>query len=558
MALAFMGMLLFPVPSFAQLCPADTASIISTFAGGGSGGDGGPATSALLQGPFSVAVDPAGNVYVSEFGNDDIRKINTAGIISTYAGTGGTGGYSGDGGPATSAKLSAPTSIAFDSLGDLFIADFGNNAVREVNTAGIISTFAGNGTGGDTGDGGPATAAEIHDYCLAIDQFNNVIFTDPFSHVIRRVTPAGAISTIAGTGTQGYSGNGGLATAAELNEPEGVCFDNGAASIIFWDDRNFYVREIDSCGIINTIAGTGVSGYSGDGGPALNATFEDAEGLAYLNGNLYLSDWSSGMVRMINDCGVINHLGGTGFGSDAGDGGPFSAATLAEPEGIAFDAAGNLYIAEVAGGVRKVAADCAPSPTPACVVAATAVPACTQPLPPTPLPSASPTLSPTPSITPSRTVTRTVTRTPTHTATPSLTETRTPTLRPSPTISPTATDTATPGPTATPAPPTMTPVPTEALGLTAAYPNPDPSRGPVWLPYVLTCDAEVAIRIYDVAGETVRDLAPFAGLGGANEEYWDGLNSDARMVASGVYIAHITAEAQGQERDAWVKLAVLR
>ncbi|HTB23470.1 MAG TPA: FlgD immunoglobulin-like domain containing protein [bacterium] len=188
---------------------------------------------------------------------------------------------------------------------------------------------------------------------------------------------------------------------------------------------------------------------------------------------------------------------------------------------FSYDMTGVLQLVEI-----EAAASCLPTPT--------------QTAPPSPTPSSTPSATPSPSASP----TRSSSPSPARTATPS--------------SALTATDTPTPGPSPTPAPPTATPAPESYLSLTAAYPNPDPSHGPVWLPYVLTCDAGVDIRIYDVAGETVRDLAPFPGLTGQNEEYWDGKNSSGNLVASGVYIGHITARAFGQTQDAWVKMAVTR
>ena len=550
-----LGLLLaLPGLGHCQTCCADSDSIVSTFAGtgvSGYSGDGGPANTATLSTPWSVVLDAAGNLYIADYGNNVVRMVSPGGIISTFAGN-GTSGHSGDGGPATAAALSAPTFLAFDSSGNLYISD-GYTEIREVTPGGIISRFAGNGTLGYTGDGGAATAAEINCYDLAVDPYNNVVFTDANDHVIRKVSTGGTISTIAGNGTRGYSGDGGPATAAELNAPEGVVFDNGAGSIYFWDDLNYYVRKIDSCGVISTVAGNGVGSESGDGGPALGAGFADSEGLAFCGGNLYLSDWPTGTVRMINSCGNINLVGGViSADSDTGDGGPFSAATFDESEGIVFDPSGDLYLADLGNNkVRLISKDCAPSPTPACTVLPTASPACTKAaVPGTPTPTPSITTTSTPSGTPSNS------GTPTPSASPSATATNSPTATLSPTmsVSPTHTLSSTVTPTFSP-----TPLP---LLLTPHYPNPNPagSEG-IWLPYTISTPAWVDLEVFDVAGEKVRsfDTDPDFEAAGDHERYWDLRNSSGTQVASGIFLVRIHARSpRNEQASVWEKCAVVR
>ena len=236
-----------------------TTGVITIIAGNGTlgySGDGGPATSAQLYLPEDVAVDGSGNIYIADCYNHVIRKINSAGTISTVVGT-GVGGYSGDGGLATSATLHQPIGVAIDRSGNMYVVDVCN--VRKINTSGVISTIAGIGTWyGDSGDGGPATAAYL---CgpqgIAVDPIGNIYVTEQASSgmgsKIRKIDTAGIISTIAGTGVVGYTGDGGFATLAELNSPYHIKID--IAGNIFFSDGSNTVRKISPSGIINTVAG---------------------------------------------------------------------------------------------------------------------------------------------------------------------------------------------------------------------------------------------------------------------------------------------------------------
>ena len=251
------------------------SAVLRTFTGtgaGGSGGDGGSATSAQLNGPQGVIIDSlTGNVFVADSNNQKIRKISSTGIITTYAGV-GTKGYSGDNGAATSAKLSVPQSIVIGNDGMLYIADYSNHVIRLVTTTGIITTIAGTGTLGHSGDGGMATSATLHSPSgVAFDTAgNNLYIADSLNSAIRLVTSAGIITTYAGTlASGGYSGNGGPATSAHLGTPEAVVWQSG--SLYIADGAKNSVRLVSSDGIITTFAGTGTRGSSGDGGPASNA-----------------------------------------------------------------------------------------------------------------------------------------------------------------------------------------------------------------------------------------------------------------------------------------------
>jgi sugar lactone lactonase YvrE len=353
------------------------AGIISTIAGNGStgfSGDGGPATAAQLFYPYGVAVDAAGNLFFADGGNTRIRKVTPAGIISTVAGN-GIGGFSGDGGPATAAQLSGPRGVAVDAAGNLFFAKIYTNRIRKVTPAGIISTVAGSGSpyapGGFSGDGGQATSAQLNGPSgVAVDAAGNLFFADGDNQRIRKVTPAGIISTVAGNGitdfygASGFSGDGGLATAAQLNYPRGVAVD-AAGNLFIADTGNNRIREVTPAGFIGTVAGNGTSGFSGDDGPATAAQLYGPYGVAVdAAGNLFIADTLNVRIRKVTPAGVISTVAGNGSSGFSGDGGPATAAQLAGPDqrgyassGVAVDAAGNLFIADTYNNrIRKVTA----------------------------------------------------------------------------------------------------------------------------------------------------------------------------------------------------------
>lgn len=324
--------------------------IISTAAGtgiGGYSGDGGPATAAQLNHPGQITADASGNIYIAELNNNVIRKISISGIISTVAGT-GVAGYSGDGGPATAAKLNSPYGIAIDGAGNLYIGDFNNQRVRKVNTSGIISTVAGTGTGGYGGDGGPAAAATLwNPGFLNVDGTGNVYVCDNQNQRVRKINVAtGIITTVAGNGTAGYSGDGGPATSARLSYPNGIFID-GVGIMYIGDASNNVIRKVNSSGIISTIAGTGVAGYSGDGGPATAAMLNLSSNL-YVDaaGNILFADTYNERVRKINTSGIITTIAGTGVAGYSGDGGLATAAQLNRPDGVVIAPSGKIYISE--------------------------------------------------------------------------------------------------------------------------------------------------------------------------------------------------------------------
>ncbi|SED12939.1 Ig-like domain (group 3) [Nocardioides exalbidus] len=328
---------------------------IRTIAGTGTpgfSGDGGAATSARLIYPSNLAVDGAGNVYVVDNGNNRIRKVATDGTITTVAGN-GTGGFSGDGGPATSAQLNNPYSIAVDAAGTLYIGDDGNNRIRKVDLQGTITTYGGTGISGFSGDGGPATLARLRVASMAIDAAGTVYFTDQGNGYVRKITPDGIITTIAGTGTSGYSGDGGPGTSAQIRSPYGVGVD-AAGNVYFAEISNHVIRKVTPQGIISTYAGTGVAGSTGDGGQATLARLSTPGGMAVdASGNVFFNQFGTNQVRKVAPDGVISTVAGTGTAGYTGDGGPSRSAQLNDTEGLAIDAAGNLYLADSSNNVVR-------------------------------------------------------------------------------------------------------------------------------------------------------------------------------------------------------------
>jgi uncharacterized protein (TIGR03437 family) len=335
--------------AFTLAVVAAGSSIITTVAGTGStgfSGDGGPATSARLYWPYGVTVDGSGNIYIADWSNNRVRKVSPSGIISTVAGT-GTAGYAGDGGPATSANLNSPYGTAVDGSGNLFIADENNNRIRKVSPSGIITTVAGTGSSSFSGDGGPATSAQLNSpHNVTLDGSGNLYFSDSSNNRIRKVSSTGIISTVAGNGGSSSSGDGGPATSAQLNWPHGVALD-GSGNLYIGDYDNNRIRKVSSSGIITTVAGTGTGGFSGDGGPATSAQLYNPNGVVLDgSGNLYFSDFSNNRIRKVSPSGIITTVAGTGSSGFSGDGGPATSAQLSEPSGLAMDGSGNLFIAD--------------------------------------------------------------------------------------------------------------------------------------------------------------------------------------------------------------------
>jgi sugar lactone lactonase YvrE len=338
---------------------AQSGGVISTVAGNGTWGysrDGGPATSAQLYYPYGVAVDTAGNLFIADYFNKRVRKVTPGGVISTVAGN-GTWGFSGDGGPANSAQLSGPYGVAVDTPANMFIADSNNNRIRKVTPGGVISTVAGNGTSGFSGDGGPANSAQLSSpYGIAVDAAGNLFIADYGNQRIRKVTPGGIISTVAGNGTSGFSGDGGPANSAQLYNPSGVAVDT-AGNLFIADQGNNCVRKVTPGGVISTVAGNGAWGFSGDGGPANSAQLYGPAGVAVdTAGNLFIADSGNQRIRKVTLGGVISTVAGNGTEGFSGDGGTATSAQLHNPSGVTVDTAGNLFIGDTGNQrVRKVA-----------------------------------------------------------------------------------------------------------------------------------------------------------------------------------------------------------
>ncbi len=322
------------------------AQYITTIAGNGTfgySGDNGPATDAALKHPRDVAVDDSGTVYIADEISSCIRRIDKYGIITTYVGVEGSSGYSGDNGPATNAQLSYVTGIGLDKKGNLYFADFANQRIRKVSVAGIITTIAGNGGVGYTGDNGPATDATLHiPRDAACDKWGNVYFADYGNNCIRKIDTSGIVTTIAGTGITGYTGDNGPATAAKIDQPLKLDIDT-FGNVYFTTVGQ--VRKVDLSGIITTFSGNGSAGYSGDDGPA-TAAQTSSEGICISqSGDIYISEIGQNVIRKIGNDGIIHRVAGipgiSGFG---GDGGPATAATFSFTPGVAVDQHGNIYI----------------------------------------------------------------------------------------------------------------------------------------------------------------------------------------------------------------------
>jgi uncharacterized protein (TIGR03437 family) len=323
----------------------------------GHTGDGGPATSASLLGPLSVAVDSSDNLYILDSAGGYVRKVTPDGVISTIAGT-GSSGYNGDNIPATTAMFYHPYALTLDSAGSLYIADTNNNRIRKITTDGIVTTVAGNGKAGYNGDNIQATSASLnYPIGVAVDAAGNLYIADADNQLVRMVSPQGIITTVAGV----LRGSGQVSFADDIPAvnagiiPEGIAID-AAGNLLLSDFATNRVRKVSN-GVITTIAGNGTQDFSGDGGSALQATLNSPTGLAVdADGNVYIGDSQNERVRKLTLDGNIGTAAGNGLFRYSGDGGPATSATLYLPYSIARDKSGNLYIVEPEQSrVRKVA-----------------------------------------------------------------------------------------------------------------------------------------------------------------------------------------------------------
>jgi uncharacterized protein (TIGR03437 family) len=343
---------------FALLTAASAQSqTITTYAGNGAvsfSGDGGLASSAALNHPKGLAFDGSGNLYIADSDNYRVRQVSPTGVITTIAGT-GNNVYSGDGGNPLFASFSDLSGVAVDFSGNIYIADSSNRRIRKI-ANGIVTTIAGIGVQGFSGDGGPATSAMLgRAEAIAVDTGGNLYYADSVNQRIRKIASSGIISTVAGNGVAGYSGDGGPATSASLNFPVGLALDSGG-NIYIADANNSRVRKVTPSGIISTIAGNGQEGFSGDGGAAVSASLNlPSDVLVDGGGNLYIADAGNNRIRKVTSSGQISTIAGTVNNGFAGDGGPAAQATLNYPWGLAMDASGGLYLSEDSNSrVRKI------------------------------------------------------------------------------------------------------------------------------------------------------------------------------------------------------------
>ena len=328
-----------------RITPTATGTLIETVADNGTGGfqgDGGLVASAEIDTPWGLAFDSAGNLYIAEEGTSQcVRQVPPGGIFSTVA---GATHFAGDGGPATQARLSFPASVASDGSGNLYIADTQNHRIRQVTQGGNISTIAGNGTSGSAGDGGQAANATVTDPIgFSLDGAGNLYFSDSAANRVRMITPGGIISTVAGNGSAGSSGDGGPATSASLSSPQGLAVDSNK-NLYIADQANQKVRMVSAKGIISTVAGTGTSGFSGDGGLATSAKLSYPADVAVdSTGNLYIADTNNLRIREVDSNHIISTVAGNGKDTFAGDGGPATAAALRFPTSVKVDGADRTF-----------------------------------------------------------------------------------------------------------------------------------------------------------------------------------------------------------------------
>ncbi len=347
-----------------RIAPDGTVTKVAGNGAPGFGGDGAPAVRADLNAPQGVAVDAAGNVYIADTFNNRVRIVAPDGTISTFAAN-GYPGFSGDGMAATGTTLFFPTDVAVDAAGSVYIADLGNSRIRKV-SGGIINTIAGGTALAPITDGVSATSIRLNGPTgVTVDGFGNVYFAEGSvgsgsgltvgDYRVWRVSPSGTLTAAAGNGLQSFSGDAGAASRAQLNSPLGMAMD-ASGNLYFADTANHRIRRISPGGTITTVAGNALPGFSGDGGPATLAELDTPTGVAVdAGGNLYIADSANNRVRRVGTDGTVSTIVGNGNAALFGDGGPALAAALNGPQGVAVDGSGNLYIADTLNhSVRRV------------------------------------------------------------------------------------------------------------------------------------------------------------------------------------------------------------
>ncbi len=333
----------------------NSSGTIYTYAGSnitGFSGDGTQATLARFNAPSGVAADSKGNIYIADNNNNRVRKVDSSGVITTVAGS-AFSGYSGDGAAATSATLNGPISVAVDGSGNLYIADQLNNVIRRVNSSGTISTIAGTGTPGYNGDNIAAASAQLNlPAGIAVDSTGNLFIADYANQRIREVVASsGTIVTVAGNGTAGFTGDSGAATAAQISAPTAIAVDS-SGNLYICDSGNNRIRKVSS-GNITTIAGSGTAGNTGDNAAATSAQLANPNGIAVdASGNVYISDTVNNRVRKIAGSNIYGSAG-NGVAGYNGDGHAALKAELNGPFGLAVDSSGNLYIADARNQVIR-------------------------------------------------------------------------------------------------------------------------------------------------------------------------------------------------------------
>lgn len=333
----------------AQVAPSYT---ITTFAGTGEPGyDADTTTTSAVKfnNPYSIFVDKSGVIWVADQANSRIRKIGVDKAVTLIAGN-GTNGAAGDDASATAGQLHYPCGLAVDGSGNVFIADTNNNKIRKVVPGGNITTYAGNGIGGYTGQAAdnkdPKSVQFNRPVTVAFDSAGALFVVDQANHRIRKITSDGVVSVVAGSGTEGYSGDGGPATSANLSHPQAVAWD-AAGNLYIADTGNNVIRKVTSDGVIRTIAGTGIAGFSGDGGPAAQAQLYTPKGMAVdAAGNVFFADSFNGRIRVLKTDGTIATIAGNGGFGDDSDGGPAYAARLRFPSWVATAPGGGIYVVD--------------------------------------------------------------------------------------------------------------------------------------------------------------------------------------------------------------------